>query len=245
MAWYYKEEGEAVIATLKENQEIIYFIPESYFEGKSAIIVGNFVNLLGVFNFAIYENGSPKGELKTFNFPSIFICEPSSIEKAKDLKLTKTSEVQDYRLLKFRNGDKLIVQTSVDQNIEYVEELFRLFVLVGNLPNTIDYRNIWRIFKENIDISGNSYGVSMQVLGLLQTETCRDVEDNSRPFRMSRAKKNSEWTNYKPISVKQCPDYISPYVSLTSENYDNSVMMASMMDGGKYSPLEKVLMGPN
>lgn len=245
MAWFYKEEGDSVIATLKENQEIVYFIPESYFEGKSAIIVGNFVNLLGVFNYAIYENDKPKGELKTFNFPSIFLCEPYKIEKMKDVKLTKTAEVQDYRLLKFKNGDKLIVQTSVDQNIEFVEEMFRLFVLVGNLPNTIDYRNIWRLFKENMDISGNSYGVSMQVLGILQTETCRDTTDNSIPFRQSKAKKNGEWNNYKPISVKQVPDYISPYVSLTSENYDNSVMMATMMDGGTYSPLERVLTGPN
>lgn len=243
MAWYYKEEGDSVIATLKENQEIVYFIPECYFEGKSALVIGNLVNLLGVFNFAIYENDKPKGELKTFNYPTIFTCEPSKIEKAKEVKLTKTSEVQDYRLLKFKNGDKLICQTSVDQNIENVEELFRLFVLVGNLPNTIDYRNVWKIFDDNIRISGNTYGVSMQLLGLLPTEICRDPEDNSKPFRVSKAKKNGEWTNYKPISVKQVPDYISPYVSLTSENYDNSVMMATMMDDGKHSPLERVLTG--
>ena len=50
---FYKEVNGSVICTLPEGQEVRYFIPECYFNTKSAIIVGEFVNLLGIFNYAI------------------------------------------------------------------------------------------------------------------------------------------------------------------------------------------------
>ena len=78
---------------------------------------------------------------------------------------------------------------------------------------------------------------------ILMSEICRDPNDISKPFRLSSAKKNKEWTNYIPISIKEIPKYVSPYVSITSENFDDSIVAASMMTNAKYSPLERVLTG--
>ena len=246
---FYKEEKGAVICTLPETQEVRYFIPECYFSAHSAIIVGEFINLLGIFNYAIYDikTDKPVSKLKTFNFPTIFLAKPYTMEKAKDIKHTKNSGVQDYRVLKFKKGDKLVVQTKVPQDIANVEEFFRIFVITGHVPDTIDYRTIWKYFNDSMVLAGNKKGfnVSNQLLGVLQTEICRDPSDYSRPFRLSTAKKNGEWDNYKNISIKEIPNYISSYVSLTSENYDDSVIAAIMMKKELDTPLEKILVGTN
>ena len=242
---FYKEVNGSVICTLPEGQEVRYFIPECYFNTKSAIIVGEFVNLLGIFNYAIYDvnKDKPIGNLKTFKFPTIFLAQPYAIEKAKNIKLTKNSDTQDYRILKFKKNDKLVVQTSVPMDIANLEEFFRLFVITGNVPDTIDYRNIWEYFVESSTLAGKTFNISNQLLGILQSEICRDPSDNSKPFRLSKAKKNKEWDNYKAVSIKQIPNYISSYVSLTSENYDDSVIAATMMKKEIDTPLEKILVG--
>ena len=48
---------------------------------------------------------------------------------------------------------------------------------------------------------------------------------------------------YKPISIKATPNYISPYVAMTSENWDESLRSAILIDDKdiKYSPLEKIV----
>lgn len=240
---FYKQVGDAVICNVKENQEVRYFIPECYFQTKSAIVVGEYVNLLGIFNYAIYENDKPISGLKTFNFPTVFLAQPYTIVKEKDIKLTANSEVSDYRVLKFKNGDKLVVNVNVPQNIENVEEFFRLFVINGHIPDTIDYRDIWKYFVDSMELSGNSWSLTYQMLGLLQSEICRDSTDITSPFRTSKAKKNKEWTNYSNVSIKDLPKYISPYVSITSENLDDSIVAATMLTDAKDSPLEKVLTG--
>ena len=69
MAWFYKEENNKIICTVKEDQELLFFVPENYFRSKSAVIDGDIVSLLGVFNYAIYKDNKPVSELKIFKFP--------------------------------------------------------------------------------------------------------------------------------------------------------------------------------
>lgn len=245
MGKFYKEVKDSVICDLPEGQEIRYFIPESYFGCKAAVIIGEFVRLMGIFNYAIYDikTDKPVGKLRTFKFPSTFLAQPYKIDKVKDIRLTKTSGSQDYRLLKFKKGDKLVVNTNIPENIENVEDLFKLFIITGKIPANIDYRTLWQYPIESIEISGNSFGINYQFFGVMMSELCRDPKDISKPFRLSSAKKNGEWTNYQSISVKEIPRYVSPYVNITSENFDDSIVAASMMDNAKYSPLERVLTG--
>lgn len=245
MASFYKETNGSVICTLPETQEVRYFIPECYFTTKSAIIVGEFVNLLGIFNYAIYDiaKDKPVSGLKTFNFPTVFLAQPYEIEK-QNLKLTKNSDKQDYRVLKFKKGDKLVVQTRVPQDIANVEEFFKLFVINGHVPDTIDYRTIYEYFIETMKLNtGKGWNLSNQLFGILVSEICRDPNDYSKPFRLSSAKKNKEWDNYKNISITTIPNYISSYVSLTSQNYDDSIIAATMMKKELSTPLEKILTG--
>lgn len=242
---FYKVENYQAICTLPNTQEIRFFIPENYFESKAAVIIGELVQLIGVFNYAIYDikTDKPASELKTFKFPSVFLTKPYKIDKLKDAKLTKVSDKQDYRILKYKKDDILIMNTNVSQNIENVEDLFKLFIISGKIPSNIDYRELWKYPIESMNINGGNFNISYQYFGLLISELCRDPNDYSKPFRLSSAKGKGEWTNYKPISVKEVPRYVSPYVNITSENFDDSIIAASMMENAKHSPLEVVLTG--
>ena len=48
---------------------------------------------------------------------------------------------------------------------------------------------------------------------------------------------------YKPISLTMIPKYVSPYASITSENWDQAVVNAVITKPGRRSPMEPILMG--
>jgi hypothetical protein len=78
------------------------------------------------------------------------------------------------------------------------------------------------------------------------SELCRDKHDPSRPFRHSKEFKENKMTDYHQISVFDIPKFVSPYVALTSRNWDESLMAAIQMSSegnDVVSPLERVVTG--
>ena len=72
---------------------------------------------------------------------------------------------------------------------------------------------------------------------------CRDPKDISKPSRLSNSK---DPHYYKLISMKLYPKLLSPYSSIVSENWDESLRSAILLsdkpeDEIPYSPLEKVI----
>jgi hypothetical protein len=123
--------------------------------------------------------------------------------------------------------------------IDNVEEFYKLF-LYGHLPTTISYDKMHEYFIESMQLNGNDYGLSLQLFGIVVSEMCRDKKDISKPFRLA---KDNNMKNYKAVSIKDIPKFISPYASITSENWDESVVNAIMNKSPKNSPMEKLLMG--
>jgi len=219
--------------------EFIFFVPEQYFDSKNAIVIGEYVNLLGILNYTITDKSGKYGTLKTFNFPTVFLSQPTTIEKARDIKLTPNSKTQDYRLLKFSKGAKIVVSTKVPQDIANVEAFYQLFLITGNIPNTIAYDKLQDYFPKSIGLNGASYGISLQIFGIVISEMCRSVKDESIPFRLAKEK---DMTKYNAISIKTIPKYISPYSSITSENQDEAIVNAIINKNISNSPMEKILM---
>jgi hypothetical protein len=54
--------------------EFVFWVPEKFFESQNAVIVGEYVNILGVLNYSINDKNGKNSGLKTFNFPSVFLC---------------------------------------------------------------------------------------------------------------------------------------------------------------------------
>ena len=227
--------------------EFLLFVPEVFFDRKCAVIEGEFVELLGICNYAIIENPNSTSDIskkiRTFYFPSRFITKPGSIEKVKDFAISKDFTA-DYRIFHYSdNGeDQIIVSTKVPQDIANVEDFFRLFVTTGNIPRTVDYYDIYKYFLDSIKINGNSYKLPASLFGLIVSELCRDPKDINKPFRLGSTI-DSDHYSYDPISVKDVPKLVSPFTSLTSENFDKAVVGAIQNKNNEFSPLERILMG--
>lgn len=249
---YIKEEdGKAIYIG---EGEMLYYLPERYFsESKNsiAIVTGAYVSTIGIFDWAIMDTHGKVGEVKPFKFPTIFICKPSSIEKVKALSVNGTAP-KDYRILHFKSGDELICDTNVPKIVDNVEAFFRASVMVENkLPNTIPYDKFHEYFPENMSLNASGYGLNMQEFGMLVSRLCRDPKDPSVEYRHSAAfrealNKKTPMTSYRQISITDIPKFISPYVSLTSQNWDESLMAAIQMSSegnNKVTPLERVVTG--
>lgn len=219
--------------------EFIFYVPEKFFDLNVAFYAGEYINILGVMNYSISKNGS-KGKLKDFIYPTRFLTKPYKIDKLKDVKLIATSKSQNYRALRYKNGDAIIVDINVPEDIKNVEDFVNLFVITGNIPNTIPYDKLQDYFIQNIKYNGNNYNICLQIFGIVISELCRSTKDINTPFRLAN---ESDMTNYNPISIKALAKIVSAYSSITSENIDDAIMHAAMNDKKVISPLERVLTG--
>lgn len=227
------------------ENEFLLFVPESYFDRRIAVIEGVYVEMLGIANYAVNvkPGGSVNKNVRTFYFPARFTTRPGRIEKVKDFQLTPNCK-EDFRIFHYTNNkeDQIIVSTKVPQDILDVEDFFRVFVDAGHILTTIPYDELHKYFLDSIEISGNSYNLPASQFGLLVSELCRDPHDINKPFRLGTAI-DKDMCSYKPISVKDVPKLVSPFTSLTSENFDKAVVGAIMNKNEESTPLERVLMG--
>lgn len=233
---FLKRDGDSLVFT--EKGEFVFYVPEMYFERSYAIIYGEYVNLIGILNYAIFDEKGKHSGLKTFNFPTVFLSKPSEIEKVKNIKLTNTSIEQDYRLLKFKKGDVIVVSVKVPQMVDNAEEFYKIFTS-GKLPNTIKYDELQNYFTENIELNGAKYGLNMQIFGVIIGEMCRSSKDKKILFRHTDMK---DMTDYQTLNITEIPKFVSPFTSITSENWDESVVNAIINKNAKYSPLESLFM---
>lgn len=243
---FMRREGNALVYSGKGQLQ--YYIPENYFDGRSAIVEGSYVRLLGSFTYRIISESGREGELRTFEWPTVFLCIPSIIEKKKNIKLTETMTPGDYRVLGFIDGDQLVSSVFTPEDIDNTKELLSLHVMTGKIPQTIPYNELHNYPYDSMSLNGSKFDIHSQLMGLVYSKTCRDPDDISKPFRLSKAI-DKDMTSYATMSIKEAPKYISPYASITSENIDesivSSILLSDDIEEGRakstYSPLEKVL----
>lgn len=227
-----KKDGDKLL--FNGDGQFIFYVPEDYFQRKCAIVIGDMVNIIGLLNYTILDKNGKNNGLHLFRFPTVFLCKPSEIEKVKDVKLTKNSDKQDYRLLKFNKGDEIMVSTKVPQLVDNAEQFFQMF-LSGKIPNTIPYDILDEYFPENMKLSGGKYGFNRQLFGMIISEMARDPNDITKLFRHTPMK---DMTAYKLISIKEVPNQTSPYTAITSENWNESIISAIMNKNATPAPME-------
>ena len=63
---FLKKDGDSLL--FNENGQFVFYVPEIYFDRGDAQITGEYINLLGILDYTIFnEDGSNIG-LKRFNF---------------------------------------------------------------------------------------------------------------------------------------------------------------------------------
>lgn len=241
-------DGDSLIFN-QPNKEFVFFVPEQFFNDKTkrpiAEIIGEDVSMIGLCNYSIIDSTGKFGPLKNFSFPTMVLCTPYEIEKVKNYTLPGSHVTSDFRILHFKKGDKVIKQIRVPQIIDNAEMFFKLVVVTSKMPETIPYDDIWELFIENAELNGFKYGLHSQLFGIIVSELCRDPNDFKKPYRLTN--KSANPIGYKTIPIRYLPKFTSPYVSLTSENFDEALRSSILMSDMKeedipYSPLEKVIM---
>lgn len=244
LPYFLRQKDNTVYFNLKDR-ELQFFVPEDYFKQNSINIDGENINLLGLIEYAIVNPKTGKQELvKCMNFPSIFTCRPYTIEKQKQVKPTKNSQIDDYRILKFRYDDIVVKSIYTPQLITNVEEFFKMLFITAKIPPEISYDKLWELMEKNFNINGGSYNVDYHLLGIVCAEIARSKSNNKIPFRYTEMKNLNE---YDLVSIKKLPDYNSPFSDISSENFDESLMASILMSKEddkdiKDSPLEKIVM---
>lgn len=233
---FLRRDGDALI--FNDEGELIFYVPEVYFDRGDALIVGEYVNLVGMFDYSIFDKNGKNNGLHRFFFPSVFLAKPYAMDKQKKVKLTKSQPEADYRLLRFKKGDAVVVSVVVPTSTSNIDDFYRIF-LYGKLPTTIPVETLQDYFIENADINNASYGMSLQMFGFVIGESVRDAKDLYKPFRLTDY---TDSTSYKMLSLVDLPKYISPYQAINSLNWDNAVVGAMNNTSEIRPPLEKLLM---
>jgi hypothetical protein len=240
LPFLYKDEENSILFK-PADKEFVAYVPEKYFERNVAEQAGEYINLLGVFDYTIQDIKTGKNDgLRPFRLPTLFSTKPYMVEKVKQIKLIKESEPTDYRVFRYRKDDTIIVSTKLVQFIGNVEKFNNLFFILGYIINTVPYDKIHEYIMDAMSLNGFSYGLNAQVFGFVISEICRDIKNNNVPFRLSGS---TDMHAYKSMSVKGISKLISPYTALLSEDFDESILYAMMNENPKESSLEKVLVG--
>lgn len=265
---FLKKDGNSLVFALPEG-EFVFYVPEVFFDSdKIASVLGNQVRMIGLCNYAIFNKSGHAKAIYPFSFPTVFYTEPYRIDKVKGISLATalkesysdedlaedvgiddqeadpdlymgSEDAMDYRLLRYKQGDKIVVDINVPKSIDNVEYFFNLMFLTAKFPNTLSYDKLQDLFIENADLNNFSYDLNMQMFGIAVSEICRSKNDITKPFRLSQHK---DMHDYRPISIKLSPKFVSSYSSITSENFDQSLIGAMISHTDTPTPLEKVLM---
>lgn len=247
----FKWDNESLLYNRDDGSELLIYVPEVFFDDSTknpiARIDGEFVSCLGLLTWNIISTSGTLGKFRLFNFPTMLLFKPYEIDKVKEVSLGDNLGPDNYRVMKFRFGDQVIVQKHVPQLVDNVELFYKLAVISNKIPKGISYQYGWQILLENGFLNGINYKLPAQSFGILWSELCRDENNVSIPFRHSKACENKEYYNYKPISIKNTPKYVSPYTAMISEGFDEGIMAADVLSAKDEkdlpkSPLEKIIM---
>lgn len=236
---FLKRQGDSIL--YNDNGYFCFYIPEKYFDTNIAFYSGEYISTLGIMPYTIKKDNT-KSVLRIFNYPTRFLTKPYNVEKMRGIKLIKESDPTDYRALYFKKDDQIIVDIKVPQDVKNAEDLIKLFIINGFIPNYIPYDKIQNYFIDNYTYNGSSYPISLQLFGVILSELCRNKKNIKTPFRLS---KDNNMNDYKSISVKTIPRLISAYSAITSENINSAIVYASLNDNQIASPLERILTGEN
>ena len=104
---FLRKEGDSLV--FNQEGEFIFYVPEIYFDRGDAIIVGEYVNIIGIMDYAIFDKDGKNKGLKRFYFPTVFLTKPYQMDKMKNVKLTTSQPAKDYRLLRYKKDDVIVL----------------------------------------------------------------------------------------------------------------------------------------
>lgn len=219
------------------------YIPMKYFENGFAEDFGSTINTLGVINARAFDAQDKPGKLELLNFPTKINLFPNSTEN-KSLTLIKEAGEQKYKLCKFFKGDILCNAVAVSDSGS--SESFVNTILRGNLPNTIPYKEVKKIWDDNLNINKVNLNVPSVIKEILLMASYRNKTAKEEEFsRVIGANPNTSQFGYETANMREICARTSTFTAITFEDLDT--MIAISLNRNKYgkdeveSPIEKII----
>lgn len=208
---------------VKEDEVVVFKkaygvvkIPESYFDKKLAVFIGDQIKTFGVFYLDVYEDynidePSNKPERFSIQIPTSIILSPKNVRE-------EIENGERVSILEFMQDDIFMASTKVIQHVTNVEAAFNL--LFNNfIPKSMNYQDICQCIEESAELNGIDLQSKTVVLELIVMQLCRDGNKISEPFRRTLGA-NPEHSEYlfKVIRLLDAAKYQDAFSALTSSN---------------------------
>lgn len=219
-----------------------FYIPMYYFDTtrRFAEDLNDKINVLGLFNVGIFDNGQLK-EMKTLNLPtmiSLFVYD----SELREVKMTN-GEVLQCKVVKYLKGAKIMQSMIFEDEINAKNYL--KFITSGNLPRIIPYSKAAEIWRKNQTLNNVHFGVSSLYLELILSVMFRNPNDLSQKFAKVVAKGEAGDYDYAVASIRQICQYNSTFTALTFEDIDSMITTSLNKSREKVketeSPVEQII----
>ena len=217
-----------------------FYIPMYYFDTtvRFAEDLSDHINVLGVFNVGIFENGKLK-ELKLMNLPTmvdIFVYE----HEVKEVTLLNGEVTQCY-VCKYLQNSK-IMQSRLFDDDENAKRYLQC-ICAGKLPGIIPYSKTQEFWAKNQSLNGVDFGVSSLYEELILSVMYRDPDNMSKKFSQVADTKSDY--DYKMGSIRQICQYNSTFTAITFEDIDSMITTSLNKSREKVkesiSPVEQII----
>jgi hypothetical protein len=193
----------------------------------------------------LFDDKGKAQELETFNIPSLIHIHPAEMEK-RDIQLIEGADgvTELYRVAKFYKGNKMM-SNSIPQDATNVE-LFINLLFRGNVPPTIPYDQVVKIWQKNLDLNNVKLGVTSTVLEIVVAEIYRNKRKPEETFaKVIGNNPKASLYDYRAANIREICARNSTFAAMTFEDIDS--MITSSLNINKYdkqesdSPIEKII----
>lgn len=195
-----------------------FYIPMIYFDSTNrfAEFLNDHVNVLGVFNIGIFENGKLRS-METLNLPSMVDIYVYDYEY-REVELS--DGVVTHCFVSKYLKDAKIMQARIFDDDEHAKRYLQC-ICSGKLPSIIPYSKGVKVWKKNQEINGVDFDVPDLYLELIWSVCSRDPNDMSTKY----AKVFEKYGEYGYVlaSIRQICQYNSTFTALTFEDMDSMI----------------------
>ena len=232
----YAKEGK-----IYTNYYMEIFIPLDYFVGdRFALNKGSYIETIGLLYTRAYVD-EKEGPIKLLNIPAMINVMMYDFQQEEIKVNGKSLEVMTLKFLK----DSYVLHQTVQKGREVAED-FLNSILMGKLPQTLDYGKLIDIWWKNLEISGVSFKVPSKIYEMIIANIYRDPTNVKRRFgEYYGSQASPDGCDYVTGNVRNVVGGLSTFSGMVFE--DISTMITSginnSLDGTEepISPLEKVI----
>lgn len=188
-------------------------IPEDYIEHGIATIIGEEIEMFGLFDILVWNSEDIEKEKPVkvaFTFPSKIRSVPSRIDRRK------VGDEGEY-IFEYHQDDVFIKSTQVAQSSD-VARAFIDILFKGYVPDSLSYDTIHDFWKKCNDINSVNLNVSDVVLETILSVFARDPHQLEIPFRIALNDQRKGYNGFsrRMVRVTDIPRFNSTFASLSS-----------------------------